>query len=57
MASDFDDIVCACGHAVHDKQSEKSLQIKPVDSKYPPELVTLALHEVQAWAALLHVMP
>jgi uncharacterized NAD(P)/FAD-binding protein YdhS len=54
MASDFDDIVCAYGHAVHDKQSEKSLQIKPVDSKYPPDL---ALHEVQAWAALLHVMP
>ena len=56
MASDFDDIACAYGHAVHDKHSGKLLQIKPVDSKDPPELV-LALHEVQAWAALLHVMP
>jgi hypothetical protein len=50
------DTACAYGHAVHDKQSEKSLQIKPVEENCPLELV-LALHEAHAWAALLHVMP
>jgi hypothetical protein len=54
------DIACAYGQAVHDKQSEKSSQIKPVSVFHPLARASgekALLHEMHALTALFQPMP